>query len=167
MANRGDKGRRPPAPPGGWPGQPKTPRQVGKVDASKQPRALHIDHAAVEERNLVWRFADLDDSGEWCLSSIERDHLRGLLAKLKSFESMTVGEVFAPGAEHGKRYDIAKLPDRATRRLVEIGRDDETELVRLRCGARPRLYGILREHVFYVLWWDPEHEVYPSPKRHT
>jgi hypothetical protein len=133
----------------------------------KEPRSLRIDAANVESRSLVWRFGHLDDDGDWCLSQIGTDALRGLLDKLKSFETMTVGEVFAPGSEHGKRYAVEDMPSQAQHRLLAIGRDDETEVARLRCGGKPRLYGLLREHVFHVLWWDPEHEVWPSTKRNT
>ena len=31
----------------------------------------------------------------------------------------------------------------------------------------PRIWGARRGDVFHVLWWDPEHEVWPSQLRYT
>lgn len=165
MARKGPK--RPAAPEGGWPGQRKTPRQEGVVAKTKTPRSLGVTDERVDDRRPVWRFADVDDGGDWSLHTIKPEEFVGLLDKLKSFESMTIGEIFAPGQEHGKRYPVNDLPAAAWKRLLELERDDETELVRLRCGGQPRLYGFLREHVFHVLWWDPLHEVWPSKLRNT
>lgn len=133
----------------------------------KRPRAVEVDGAEPGRRRLVWRFGEIDDEGSWALSRIGRERLKVLLGHLRSFESMTVNEVFAPNSEHGKRYRVEDLPKAASDRLVEIGRDDETEIARLRCGGKPRLYGFLRENVFHVLWWDPQHAVWPTRKRNT
>ncbi|WP_305784156.1 hypothetical protein [Symbioplanes lichenis] len=35
------------------------------------------------------------------------------------------------------------------------------ELFRFRLGSRQRLWGYTKGGVFYVLWWDAEHKVYP------
>ena len=39
---------------------------------------------------------------------------------------------------------------------------DVDQLFSLRLTARERLYGILNNGVFYVLWYDPCHEIYES-----
>lgn len=36
-----------------------------------------------------------------------------------------------------------------------------------RITAKERVWGLLVEDVFYLLWWDPEHEVCPSHLKHT
>lgn len=135
--------------------------------APKLPRVLDLEHENVMSRRLVWRFSEVDSSGEWDPSAVKPTEFMNLLKKMAAFESMTIGEIFKPGSEHGKRYPVEGLPSHAQARLAEIERDDETELARLRCGGAPRLYGFLRDHVFHVLWWDPKHAVYPSLKRNT
>ncbi len=46
-------------------------------------------------------------------------------------------------------------------------KDDATLLHSLRLNGAYRVWGILRENVYYVLWLDPEHEVWPSHLKHT
>lgn len=93
-----------------------------------------------------------------------------ILEKMRSFESMTLSELFGVGSEHGKDYDLVDVAAKnkgVAARLTDIGHDDRTQLSRLRLGGKRRLYGFREDNVFYVLWWDPEHDVYPSPKKNT
>lgn len=154
-------------PEGGWQAKKKGVPSTPEVSDEKRAIVLDIDHPDVSSRRLVWRFREIDAAGDWPPAAIGADAMGDLLKKMGDFETMTLGEIFKPGSEHGKRYVVEDLPSRALKRLGEIERDDETEIVRLRCGGRPRLYGFLREHVFHVVWWDAEHEVYPSKKRNT
>lgn len=152
-------------PDGGWPTGRKEaiPAFIEDLPA-KRPVVLHIDNEAVNDRKLVWRFGQMDTDGEWSPVRISADELSNLFDKMSSFETMTIGEIFAPGSEHGKKYQVASMPAAPQRRLTRLQREDETEVARLRCSGAQRLYGFLREHVFHVLWWDPEHAVWPSSR---
>lgn len=116
------------------------------------------------------RFSHVDVNGPWCLTSIERPHFVTLLDRLKSFETMKCSEIFSPGSEVGKIYPVADLPNmQAGKRLEELELDDQTEIARLRITGERRLYGLRpdRGPDFWVLWWDPKHEIWPSTKRNT
>jgi hypothetical protein len=116
------------------------------------------------------RFNSIDVGGPWCLSTIATDHFADLLNRLKSFESMRCADVFAPGSEMGKTYAVDHLPNTdAANRLVELQLDDQTEIARLRISGERRLYGFLPNSGpdFYALWWDPNHEIWPSVLKHT
>ena len=91
-----------------------------------------------------------------------------LLNRIKSIETMTMSEAFNQRDEPGKDYAIADLPSKAAReRLVVLEYDDEDQISRLRVTGRGRLCGFRRNERFYTLWWDPNHEIYPSNKKHT
>ena len=62
---------------------------------------------------------------------------------------------------------VADLPGENQRRLREIGQHDVDRLISLRVSSRERIFGILDKAVLRLLWWDPEHQVYPSPQKHT
>ncbi|UYB35516.1 hypothetical protein N9A08_12905 [Arthrobacter koreensis] len=152
-------------PKGGWPTGRKEaiPAALPEV-AGKRPVVLHVDNEAINERKLVWRFGQMDTDGQWSPTNISPSELANLFDKMTSFETMTIGEIFAPGSEHGKKYAVASMPSAPQKRLSDLQREDETEVARLRCSGPQRLYGFLREHVFHVLWWDPTHAVWPSTK---
>jgi hypothetical protein len=124
-----------------------------------------------DDGSLRVRFNHVDVGGPWCLSRIESEHFVDLLGRLNSFETMTCAEVFfAPGRDEGKTYQVDDLPNpNAQNRLVDLEWDDQTEIARLQINGKRRLYGFLPDGGpdFYVLWWDPEHEIWPSTLRHT
>lgn len=149
------------------PGKRKQPGTLVDTSRAKVPAAEPYDREAMFASKPVWRFSDVDHEGDWAFDGLSGDALVELLKKLGDFESMTMREIFYSGEEPGKEYDVHTLPGPALKRLEAIGRDDETKLARLRLAGAVRLYGFLRRQVFHVLWWDPEHQVYPSRKRNT
>jgi hypothetical protein len=151
----------------GTTGGGKTPRSVVGSESGKHPQVRPHNREEVMARRVHWRFSDVDHDGHWSFSTMTPRDLVEVLQRLGSFESMTVREIFFTGDDPGKHYDVPSLPNPALRRLVDLGREDETKLARLRLTGERRLYGFLREHVFHVLWWDPTHNVYPSRKKHT
>ena len=46
--------------------------------------------------------------------------------------------------------------------MQDLRLDDLDDLFRFRLGNKPRLWGVIHEGVFYPVWWDPEHKVYPT-----
>lgn len=145
----------------------KAPTQATTPGDEKRPRSLGIDHDNLNKRRIVWRFADVDHEGDWGFGDVTGAQMQQLLQRLGHFETMTVGELFNPGSAVGKVYEVPELPAAALQRLTAIDRDDEVSLHALRCTGPVRVHGFLREHVFHVLWYDPEHEVWPSKKRNT
>lgn len=58
---------------------------------------------------------------------------------------------------------FASVCQDAQRRLGELKHDEQFEtLVRFRVDQKKRLWGYEVDGVFYLLWWDPEHKVYPT-----
>lgn len=116
------------------------------------------------------RFNKVDVGGPFCLSRIQDDHFADLLNRLASLETMRCTELFASGGEEAKTYPASDLPNHeAIGRLIELQLDDQTQIARLRINGKRRLYGFLPDGGpdFYALWWDPEHEIWPSTRRNT
>lgn len=87
-----------------------------------------------------------------------------MLERLSSFETMTWAEIWKSGSHP---IDLWRLCKDAQDRLTELKHDDQDSLISLRCGGKPRVWGIREHHIFHVLWWDPEHEVCPSLLKNT
>lgn len=90
--------------------------------------------------------------------------IRELLQKLKSFESMTWGDIL------GRRHHLISTDDLCTdakKRLAALNLDDLEQLVSLAIGGTERIWGVLEHNILTLLWWDPDHQVCPSPKKHT
>ncbi len=145
-----------------------TPSPVPKVRQGDQPPDSSVKRLTPSEPDtkLVISLAWVDINSPWCLSHIESGHHRDLLQSIRNFESMTVNEIV-----HSKQgcqdYPLDDLIDQAYQRLVERELDDRDVVHRLRITGERRLFGFLEDNRFYVLWWDPHHEIVPSYKKHT
>ena len=52
----------------------------------------------------------------------------------------------------------------AQKRLTDLELDDHGALWEMRLAGEPRVWGLRNGHVFYPVWWDPDHSVCPSDK---
>ncbi|MCA1596259.1 MAG: hypothetical protein LC772_07525 [Chloroflexi bacterium] len=86
------------------------------------------------------------------------------LSRLSALENSTWGEI--KGREN-HFVQVGTLIKKARDRLRVIGHEDQDALMSLRLGGTERLWGMMDGHLFLILWWDPDHEVAPSHKRHT
>jgi hypothetical protein len=146
------------------------PKVEGGTPSSRSIPRPRVFAPTGGEGKLRVRLGSVDVGGPWCLTNIKADHFSDLLERLRSFESMTCSELFHQGTGMGKVYPVADLPNKAARkRLTELEYDDQTEIARLQITGQRRLYGFLPDGGpdFYVLWWDPLHEIWPSKLKHT
>ncbi len=144
--------------------QPRTASAAPGTD--KQPASLGIDDQNARDRRPVWRFEYLDPDGPPSSDSLTVADFKELHAKLASFETQTCKEIWDE-QKGGKAYDVETAHDNITSRLTEIERDDATRVHTLRLQGAYRVYGILQENVFHVLWLDHKHEMWPSVKKNT
>ncbi|WP_444962762.1 hypothetical protein [Nocardiopsis sp. M1B1] len=117
---------------------------------------------------MCWRFEHVDHEGPWGFSEVAGEDLCDLLRKLWDFERMSVRELFHQSGGLAKSYDLEGLPNKqAKERLEHLRLADQTRISRLRMNGPGRLYGFVDENVFHVVFWDPEHAIWPSAKKHT
>ncbi|MEL6899611.1 MAG: hypothetical protein AAFP07_01565 [Cyanobacteria bacterium J06606_4] len=93
--------------------------------------------------------------------------LKRIREKLGDFESMTWNQILVDGKKRHHSIRIDQIAKPALKRLREIEQDDIDRLVSLSLSGKQRVWGILEEGVLRLLWWDPNHKICPSHKKHT
>ena len=109
----------------------------------------------------------VDQDGPFSWSSLDAETAARIHQRLSNLESMTWHEIFVAGRKQNHTVDISSMSTEAQRRLEAIQPDDVDGLVSLRVTGKERVWGIRREGHCYLLWWDQEHAVCPSKKKHT
>lgn len=143
--------------------KPRLPKGTRPDRKSKIPRV----GGAAEPRDgfPVWRFRFIDWDGGWPPTGIGNRDPRPIATKLSSFETMTWEQIKTQGSHY---IDPSKIIKPARERLIVLKKEDWFDnLFSLRLQGRERLWGFLRDSVFFMLWWDPNHEICPSQKKHT
>jgi len=133
--------------------RPKTPKTI--VEPKNDAAKVSID------------LGQYDTGYRWGESNRNRENPHAVLCRLAEVARMTWSNLRTHNPRYDHACDIERICARAQRQLTAVGGDDCDEFWRLRIGSRGRLWGIRRGSTFYVLWWDPCHEVWPTQPRGT
>jgi hypothetical protein len=106
-----------------------------------------------------------DDFGGW--HNLTGDQLHQIRERLCQFEQRTWHEILIGSKHQNHTVRVDKLVPKAAQRLRDLKLDDTDELVSLRLSGLQRIYGIRDQATLLLLWWDPKHEIYSVPKKHT
>lgn len=137
--------------------KPKRVRQPAPTSAPKQ--ANFIGPASIEGRHLAWRFSNSDLNGPFSWGQATEADRHAVWTRLGEFEKMTVNQLRDTRSHHHVLH--RNLSREAKVRLQELQFDDLEELFSFRINATARMWCIKHENIYSVLWWDPNHKVYP------
>ncbi|MDE0638378.1 MAG: hypothetical protein OXI43_21255 [Candidatus Poribacteria bacterium] len=141
----------------------KNPRRERAPKGRK--KATSVRSPSTQNKQLVWKVSKIDDKGQWGWNNIScPDFLRNIWDKMRNFETMTWSQIL--GRSH-HMIPVSDIIKPAQERLRELKHDDQEELVSLRLTGKQRLWAIRSGGEAFLLWWDPNHEICPSPKKHT
>jgi hypothetical protein len=129
-----------------------------------EKRPNWLGEPTFEGRHLSWRFSSADVGGPWPWPDTSSDQLKTIVGRLANFEKMG----YRGGIKNvWSIVSVVSLAQSAKQRLRDLERDDIESLHAWHMGAKERLWCAEYNGVMCVLWWDPKHEVYPVPKKHT
>lgn len=150
-------------------GKKSRPQKLGKTPKSKHAPSVGKNARSVVAENYDlekprWLLSVVDLRGPFGWEQISSKELSRVVKYLMKLESMTWAEI------KGKRHHTVQVEGccrKAKNRLIEIKQDDISELFSIGIGGKPRVFGIRAGECLKILWWDPEHKVYPSIKPNT
>jgi len=143
----------------------KNPKSLPSEAPSKIPKTTYIEDAM--KMRPSWRISLVQTVDPWGWHLLTREELEEIRVKLCEYESKTWSEILVRGSYWNHLIECYKLCKEARDRLGDLQLDDLEQLVSLRLGAKQRVWGILDHNILHILWWDPEHRVYPVEKQNT
>lgn len=142
---------------------------MGKPKRTPAAATSRADNKSVRSADIAppptpsWRFSTVDRDGPFAWPIGTQVEL-GILQRLREFDTMRWPEIEGP--DH-HAIAVSKLSKIARDRLSAIKQDDLDEVFSFHFAGRPRIIGIRDRNAVKLLWWDPEHQVCPSIKKHT
>lgn len=117
------------------------------------------------EERFSWTYRSFDKEGLFKNSKNLGGNLIDVFEMKKHLEEKSYRELGFQGSHF---VDANKLSKEAQKRLKTLKMDDFGSLFSFRISGKQRLWCVkLEEGLMGVLWWDPEHKICPSQKRHT
>lgn len=144
----------------------KNPKFASNPSVGKNPK-VSSNPEFFYDLNPTWRVAQIElcDPFGWHILPI--DQFSYVKEKLSNFESMTWRDILVDGRKFNHLIETDKLIKPARDRLEELGQNDLEEILSLRLSGKERVWGVLDRGSLNLLWWDPDHKICPSPKKHT
>jgi len=116
----------------------------------------------------TWSFVIADKSWPESLYSERagKDWTDIILPKLRDFEGLTWAEIkrqtYGRGNKSSNHYVyVNQMLKKVGKRLEQLHLEDKEQLFSLRLGSRKRIYGIKIGSVLRIIWYDPDHKLYP------
>lgn len=122
------------------------------------------------QQKFEWSLEIVEVSGKWGFTKdvFKNDWCpkNGLLKALLDRERMTWAQIAnqTGGRRSGTNshhIPISTISREAQELLKRNSLEDMDEIYSLRVQAKKRLFGIIQEYVFYILWYDRNHEICP------
>ena len=108
-----------------------------------------------------WRLSNIRMDAPFGWERISRADLENVVAHLSSLESMTWNDIVVTARKHNHYCDVTEL-SKPARDIIESDWRGADQVFSIRVTNLKRIWGIVEDGVLYVLWWDPEHQVYRS-----
>ncbi len=142
----------------------KRPKQQQNPDSIMQMQMEWCENSADLDgtwswgQNRQWTIQDYDECIKYNLEQLSK------LTWSQIYEQQTGG--LRKRKRHRKHRDIeiAVICNEAIQRWNEIGLEEYDMAFRFRFSNLQRLWGYKIVHKFKVVWWDPEHRIYPTEK---
>lgn len=106
----------------------------------------------------------IDVGRKFCLSLCTRDEVKGYASCLQKLTKRTWAQVLETGGKQGKKTGLAYTPysDSVLRKVTRPpDLSEELQISAVRASDKARLFGAYDDGVYYVLWFDRNHEIVP------
>jgi hypothetical protein len=106
----------------------------------------------------------IDRNGPWGWDHFEPFEIQNVFQRIFESQKLTWQDLVNNGSH---LININSLCSEAQKRLNQIQKEDLDQLFSLRLTGPKRIWGIKEGAILWLLWWDPNHTVYPSAKKNT
>lgn len=149
---------------GKTPNTGKLPSTSAQINSGKQPKS-RFSPSQIEGQPLCWRYSNADRNGPWSWSElVDPTEYKKVQEMLHNFEGLNWQQIIGTGSHPIQKNRLIKG---AQDRLEELKLDDLEEIMSFRLEGDMRVFCIRDRNLMHVFWYDPKHEICPSPKRHT
>jgi hypothetical protein len=141
----------------------KGPKALEPVSGQKTP-VIAESVTVYEDRKLAWRISKIQLIEPYGWHVLDATSVAEMKQKLGSLERNTWRDVFVRDARnnHSIRTDQLKCP--IARKWMAEYMPDQPLLWTIRVSGKERIWGIISEGAYQIVFWDPDHLIWPIPK---
>jgi len=141
----------------------KKPRIVETPPGRKE--AKHVADTSVLDRKAAWRINQIQMVDPYGWHELTVDKLSYIKSKLSELEKKTWAEIFVKEKHWNHPLPVAELKCPLARRWMRNNMQDQDQLWTIRLSGAERIWGVFSDGAYLVLFWDPDHIIWETPKR--
>lgn len=136
-------------------------------------RTVREPRQSTVSEKVIWRYDMIDRNGKFAFDLHRADFMHcEVMEKMIAYSNMTWQEIECQTHDQGKSkhhfLSMDSLSKEAVDRFNAMKFDEYSDAVfSFSLRNKLRIIGIRENEHFHVLWYDPNHEVCPSRKKHT
>lgn len=145
----------------------KIPSEKREIKHSQSPEKFY-------DKAPIWSFKKIDQTHEKWGLDIHANAWKEIIKKLIDFERQETWSVILQAPNNKRRSNtknhaisIDSMIKEAQKRIIDLQLDEFDSFYSLHLTGTERLWGYIQEGIFYVIWYDQNHEICPSKKKHT
>lgn len=151
----------------------KRPKQAAAAHDIHQEKKVESRVPVHVDRHLTWSFvyADIDWDFGWKGKDLPEDLFKEIIPRLQGLETQTWPRVITEAGRRNHYVAASEVIPDAQKRLAvlvkTVFKEDVDDLFSMGIDARRRVWGLVRDGVFTIWWWDPQHQICPSELKNT
>jgi len=114
-----------------------------------------------------WRIQKLQLVNPYGWHELNAAEVLRMRQKLSQFEQRTWNEIFVRDKGYNHSVPVADFDCPHAKQWMSQNLPREDELWTLYLGSTERVWGLRRECAFHVIFYDPDHQIKVSLKKHT
>lgn len=144
----------------------KEPKSAQKVTGKREP-AIAEEVTLYTHEKAAWRVGRIQLIDPYGWSELDPPGIERVKARLASLERLTWSDIFEKDAGNNHAIDVEDFRCPKAKKWMRINLPDQPTLWTIRVTAKERIWGILSEGAYQIVFWDPQHLIWEIPKKDT
>lgn len=144
----------------------KEPKSVQTISGKREPTIAEAVTLYSDEK-AAWRVRHIQLVDPYGWRELDSSGVTRVQARLASLERCTWKDIFVRDHHHNHEIAVAELKCAVAKKWMAENMPDQSSLWTIRVTAKERIWGILSEGAYQVIFWDPDHLIWEVSKKNT
>ena len=115
-----------------------------------------------------FQYYDVNSDGKYCISRFDELQIKEAMARLKEISSKTLSEILSQRSYHAHAVSWEKTTEKNGFGSSHVGEMYPFQFALPNVNqSMCRVFGAISGSVFYVVWFDLNHEIWPTKLKNT
>lgn len=142
-----------------------------KFSKQKNDKTVIRENVSTDNKNIIWTFDKIDTDGQFAFNINRNDFdIHQVMDKMIAYSNMTWAAIKHQTHDNGKSkhhtLNVDGFSDEAKKRFeFKQFQDYSDSVFSFALQNKLRIIGIRTGQIFHAVWYDCNHEFYPSKKK--